>query len=575
TAYGFSQSISISADGKYVVFESLAANFSDVHMPTTGLGFDVFIRDIRLGRTTIVSANSSGQSGDKGSGGYDHGKPVISADGHFVVYASRATNLSSTQPVGESNIYLYDAQSGINTLVSEQVAGLSGWFDFYPDMSMDGRFVTYVRRYSYPSDITRLMLFDTQSGDTYPVADFDHLKDDNDHSISADGRYISFASGIPNLVANDTNEITDVFVLPNPALDSASAVSSVAIDITLNDLPTAKPGPQLAVDAGINWSYSATNDGGVTLYGVEVRRREKLPSLMPWSTVCTLGAIQPGKTAACAMSGVSVEGQYKDLVVIHGTTRQGETVQALGNAFYSGKQRILPPASFDLQVKVNSFSTVKPGADISAGLPVLWQYQVVNNGAVILENIEVSRRQKLPELGNWVILCTIRLIQPGDTGGCSSSGEAISGVYKALVVAKAYSSNGVLFEDMAKVFYKGQAGDNQKVLTIGVTANGLIMDKPGPVLLVDSTVELVYTVANNSNTPLQDIQIKSRQKLPIHNGWSVLCTINTIQPGETERCLSVREVSSGTYKSLVVAQGRTLADEMLEDTVKVFYRGNR
>src|SRR5512133_439302 len=76
---------SISADGRYVVFQSSANNL--VPGDTNGT-LDIFVHDRNGGTTTRVSVDSSGVQGN----GYS-GKPSISADGRYVAFYSYAHNL--------------------------------------------------------------------------------------------------------------------------------------------------------------------------------------------------------------------------------------------------------------------------------------------------------------------------------------------------------------------------------------------------------------------------------------------------------------------------------------------------
>ncbi|UCB46685.1 MAG: PD40 domain-containing protein, partial [Spirochaetota bacterium] len=76
---------SISGDGRYVAFESAATNL--VPGDTNGAE-DVFIHDTQTGTTTRVSVDSEGTEGDG-----DSCELSISADGRYVAFESRATNL--------------------------------------------------------------------------------------------------------------------------------------------------------------------------------------------------------------------------------------------------------------------------------------------------------------------------------------------------------------------------------------------------------------------------------------------------------------------------------------------------
>ncbi|MCI0550328.1 MAG: hypothetical protein L0287_05195 [Anaerolineae bacterium] len=152
---GGSHAPSISADGRYIAFTSLAANL--VSGDSNGFE-DIFVRDMQTGVTTLVSVSSSGTQGN----GFSQDSS-ISADGHSIAFKSAASNLVSGGTSG-AGIFVHNIQTGITTLVSVDSSGVQG------------------------------------NGYT------------QDPSISSDGRYIAFESHATNLVTGDTNGSPDVFV---------------------------------------------------------------------------------------------------------------------------------------------------------------------------------------------------------------------------------------------------------------------------------------------------------------------------------------------------------------------------
>ena len=89
---------SISASGRYVVFESTADNLSskddDGHT-------NVFVRDVIDGRTRWINRSATGDAAD------DHGLyPAISGNGRYVAFWSLATNLTPVDGGGVGNVFL-------------------------------------------------------------------------------------------------------------------------------------------------------------------------------------------------------------------------------------------------------------------------------------------------------------------------------------------------------------------------------------------------------------------------------------------------------------------------------------
>src|SRR5262249_11437148 len=101
---------SISADGRYVAFYSYAWNLVP---PDNNGAFDVFVRDRQSGTTTRVSVDSSGAQANGHSV-----NPSISADGRYVAFESRASNLVAGDTNLTDDIFVHDLQSGMTTRVS-------------------------------------------------------------------------------------------------------------------------------------------------------------------------------------------------------------------------------------------------------------------------------------------------------------------------------------------------------------------------------------------------------------------------------------------------------------------------
>ena len=109
---------SISADGRYVAFDSSASNL--VSGDTNGAR-DVFVHDRQGGGTTRVSVASDGAQGGTGSW-----NPSISADGRYVAFYSGASNLVSGDTNGTDDVFVHDGQTGQTTRISVASDGSQG-----------------------------------------------------------------------------------------------------------------------------------------------------------------------------------------------------------------------------------------------------------------------------------------------------------------------------------------------------------------------------------------------------------------------------------------------------------------
>jgi hypothetical protein len=205
---------SISADGRYVAFESLATNLV---VGDTNLVADIFVHDRQTGTTVRASVDSAGVQGNDSSLA-----PSISGDGRFVAFVSAATNLVSGDTNSVGDIFVHDMQTGETTRASVDSTGLEGnGYCYSCSISADGRFVAFQ---SYSSNLvpgdtngwSDVFVRDRQNGTTERVSvGPGGLEGDGDSYsslISADGRYAVFASYADNLVNGDTNGLQDAFL---------------------------------------------------------------------------------------------------------------------------------------------------------------------------------------------------------------------------------------------------------------------------------------------------------------------------------------------------------------------------
>jgi Tol biopolymer transport system component len=246
-ANGGSDKPSISADGRYVAFESQASNLV---AGDTNATEDVFVHDRQTGTTTRVSVSSAGAQGDGHSNA-----PSISADGRYVAFHSGATNLVPTDTNNWYDVFVHDRQSGTTTRVSVSSAGGQGnGTSRWASISADGRYVAFNSSASNlvpgdTNDAYDVFVHDRQMGSTTRVSVSSAGAEGNGESevpsISADGRYVGFESTAANLVPGDTNGYYDVFVhdraclsiTTSPASQTVCAGQAVAFGVTAEGDP--------------------------------------------------------------------------------------------------------------------------------------------------------------------------------------------------------------------------------------------------------------------------------------------------------------------------------------------------
>jgi hypothetical protein len=133
---GSSKVGAISADGRFVAFDSVATNL--VSGDTNGAA-DIFVHDRTTGVTERVSVDSAGGEADRNSSG-----PSISSDGGFVAFQSYATNLVSGDTNGREDIFVHDRSTGTTTRVSVDSNGTEADLDSHsPKISASGATVAF------------------------------------------------------------------------------------------------------------------------------------------------------------------------------------------------------------------------------------------------------------------------------------------------------------------------------------------------------------------------------------------------------------------------------------------------
>jgi hypothetical protein len=270
-ANGDSSSVAISADGRYVSFESSASNLvpgDDNHSA------DIFLVDRQLGTLQRISVTATGVQGNSGSyhptisadgdrlaffsfasnfvpdntrtigdifvadqadaaiecvsmiwvqteANGDSYTAATSRDGRFVAFDSNASNLVPDDTNGWIDVFVLDRQTGGVERVSLTANGTQGNEDSRsPSITEDGRYVAFQSRATnlvpgVNNARSQVYVYDRQTGTIECVSSNGQQQGNGDSSapaISGHGRYVAFRSEASNLVAGDTNGRADIFV---------------------------------------------------------------------------------------------------------------------------------------------------------------------------------------------------------------------------------------------------------------------------------------------------------------------------------------------------------------------------
>ncbi len=241
---GLSYDVRISADGRYLAFNSTATNLVEGQTDPAQASGSVFLWDRTTNSSTLVSRKSGTSATEPDND--DSYIAGISSDGETVLFTSTAQDLlpNVTDTPRTIDVFLYQRSSGMVTLVS-RASGAPGTAagGYAGALSADGLSVAFV------SQGANLVPGQVDGGNSPDVFLFDRISREmrlvshtslspqmaggetqasvsTDLAISADGRFVAFPSRAANLVPGqvDTNQSTDVFVYDR--LTGATALAS-------------------------------------------------------------------------------------------------------------------------------------------------------------------------------------------------------------------------------------------------------------------------------------------------------------------------------------------------------------
>ncbi len=139
---------SMSPDARWIAFASQANNLATLDSNDDS---DVFLRDRPSDSTRCISLTLSGETGERGS--YE---PTVSADGRWVAFRTRSAQLTPNDTNGADDIVVADVWTGTLTRVSDAPNGVSGLgVSTTPVISGDGHWVVF------ESAATNLVVGDT------------------------------------------------------------------------------------------------------------------------------------------------------------------------------------------------------------------------------------------------------------------------------------------------------------------------------------------------------------------------------------------------------------------------------
>jgi hypothetical protein len=328
----------ISADGRFVAFESLASNLV---AGDTNAAWDVFVHDRVTGVTELASVSTAGVQGNSTSW-----IASLSGDGRYAVFQSDATNLVPSDTNGAQDIFVRDRLAGTTERVSVSTAGVQASTTCaYASITTDGRYV------SFSSGAGNLVPGDTNGGwDTF-------LRDLLDQTterlslttagqqvsagaagtISGDGRYVVFLSAGSDLVTGDTNGHTDLFLHDRLSAGFTSLCDPGANNVI--DCPCGNPpsGLSRGCDNGSSTGGATLSAAGIAYLSMDSLvlttsgERPNAPSILLQGDSLILSGITFGHGVRCAggvLKRLFVRGAVNGSITVPDITAGDPTISA-------------------------------------------------------------------------------------------------------------------------------------------------------------------------------------------------------------------------------------------------------
>lgn len=307
---GASYAAAIAGDGTYVAFVSDATNL--VANDTNGRP-DIFVRDIVNGIVSRVSVATGGFQSTPTAQGL--GRPSISDDGRYVAFASDAPDLVVGDSNGRSDVFLHDRHSGATTRISVGPSNTNSNNDSrYAYISGDGTTVAFS---SLASNLVSgdtnaavdVFVSDVQNGVVERISVSSGGAESNSSSyatgISRDGKFVAFYGGADNLVANDTNAVTDVFIRDR----IGTVTTRCSVDVNGGELTGASFWPALSSD-GRFVSFVSYAMGQTVCQSNPFPNIYKRDLVLAKTTIASIGAgnVQSGGPSDISLPDISDDG---------------------------------------------------------------------------------------------------------------------------------------------------------------------------------------------------------------------------------------------------------------------------
>jgi len=223
------------------------------------------------------------------------------------------------------------------------------------------------------------------------------------------------------------------------------------------------PGPLVAAEAPVVWTYVVTNTGNTPLTNVVVSDSQSMTLTGPVGDTDNDGQLDPDETWTYTAIGTAKAGQYANLGTATATDILNRQLSASDPSHYFG----VTPPGINIEKSTNGVDAdMEPGPLLAVGAPVIWTYVVTNTGNTPLTNVAVSDSHSVTLAGPIGDTHADGKLDPGETWTYTAVGTAVAGQYANVGTA------------LATDVFNGQVSASDPSHYFGVTSPPMIVLGP-------------------------------------------------------------------------------------------------
>ena len=283
----------ISGDGKSVAFESNATNL--ITDDKNGVK-DIFIWHSVTNKIERVSVGNAGKEANAAS--YE---PSISGDGNSIAFTSTASNISATEKgTSNNNVFLRDLALNTTLMISVDPSSKKGGGGSNASIAYDGKRMAFYSQTSTlvsndKNGLWDIFLWEQNNKQLKRISLTADGKERNQGeesvnrivspSISGNGRYIAFTTTASNMVPGDDKYFQDVFIYDTQTNTTIIASTTADGKFGNADSPIGQ-GEKIAISFDGNYvaySTKATNLGvpasNILLYDVAAKKNKAVSNV--------------------------------------------------------------------------------------------------------------------------------------------------------------------------------------------------------------------------------------------------------------------------------------------------------